>query len=119
MSNKKGQYATTHQPLNKKLAVASYQFQDTSTTPNKLPGVGQYFRAIGFNLNPIREPLKSADCPLCYFKDSFLVRPDSGAFRCTACGAHGNGLVQLHAQLHGITCEQAREQLAAWVEALV
>lgn len=85
-------------------------------THKPLPTVGQYCRAIGLRLKHFNE-WKKADCPFCAFKKAFLIRPLGGAYRCTECGAHGNGLIQLHMELHGINYGQAVDQLAALAEA--
>lgn len=107
---------SANQPQNKNHTCASYQFQSTRTTVSKLPEARRYFMALGLTLKSIVEPLQVTDCPFCCFADGFILRPVTGAWRCTGCGAHGNGLIQLHSQLHCISLELAREQLAALAE---
>lgn len=82
---------------------------------NKIPSVGQYCRANGMTLRHFNE-WKKTDCPLCGVRSAFLIRPDSGAFKCRECGAHGNGLIKLHIELHGGTAVQARAALAKMAE---
>ena len=114
IGHKKGRFAD--RPHSKKHSLASYQFQSTRTTASKLPEPRRYFMALGLALKPIVEPLQVTDCPFCRFADGFVLCPAAGRWRCTGCGAHGDGLVQLHMELHGISLEQARGQLAALAE---
>lgn len=113
-SHKKGQFAD--RPKNKKHSLASYQFQSASTTASKMPELCRYFQALGMHVFTVREPLLASDCPFCFCKNSMLLSPESQAYRCTGCGSHGSGLVQLHAQLHQITPEQARIELERLAE---
>ncbi len=114
-ARKKGRFAD--RPHSKKHSLASYQFQSTSTTSNKLPEPRRYFMALGLVLKPMIEPLQVTDCPFCRFADGFVLCPATGGWRCTGCGAHGNGIVKLHSQLHSISMGQAQEQLAALANA--
>lgn len=86
-------------------------------THKPLPTVGQYCRAIGVTLKHYNEWKKGDPCPFCRVKTGFLIRPDCGAFKCRECGAQGNGIIQLHMELHGINYGQALNQLAALAEA--
>ena len=113
-ANKKGKLVD--RPKNKKHSHASYQFQSMTGTGNQLPDPRRYFRALGMELKPVNEPLHVSTCPICGFIDGMLMRPTTGAWRCTGCGSHGNGIIALHMQLHGVNYAQAVEQIAALAE---
>lgn len=82
---------------------------------SKMPSVGQYCRAHGMSLKHFNE-WKRTWCPLCSVRNSFLIRPENGAYRCLECGAKGNSLIKLHSELHRNTPEQAMVQLARMAE---
>lgn len=116
---KEGQPIYTSQP-NKSESIAKPLYPliaNNGATSRPLPTVGQYCRSIGLKLKPYTE-WKKSDCPFCGWINGFLIRPDCGAFKCRKCGAHGNGLIQLHMQLHRLTYYKAYNQLAAWVGAM-
>lgn len=96
--------------------MSGYQLQFASANTTKIPAFRRYFHALGLPLNTFEQPLLVGDCPICSSKESMLISPETQAFRCTGCGSHDNGLVQLHAQLYRITTEQAREQLVRMAE---
>lgn len=82
----------------------------------KMPTISRYCLSIGVKLKHYNEWKKGDHCPFCGVKLAFLIRPDSGAFKCLGCGAKGNGLIQLHMDLHGVDYGQALNQLAALAE---
>lgn len=86
---------------------------DTPRSKAKLPSVGQYCRAMKMKLYHFTE-WKQADCPCCCAKKAFLIRPDSGAFKCRNCGIKGGGLIILHMKLTGLSYQKACAQLYCW-----
>lgn len=114
-SQKNGRGTLTPQPLQQQTITKSDSPQSYpvyASNGRRLPSTGAYARAIGMRLHHFNE-WKKADCPFCAFKKAFLIRPLGGAYRCTACGAHGSGLIQLHAELYGLDFSTAMNELAA------
>ena len=55
---------------------------------------------------------------LCPFHDdthaSLSIHVDSGGYFCHACGAKGGDVLDFHMQKHGLTFEDAAQELGAW-----
>ena len=82
--------------------------------PDRLPDAAGYFSEQGITLLG-RGEWRSALCPFHEdSKPSLRVRPESGAFRCMACGAHGGDVLAFHMQRHGLDFVQAAKALGAW-----
>lgn len=83
---------------------------------NRLPSPVEYYNQQGLKLTGGGE-WKSVVCP---FHDdtrpSLRVRPDTGAFRCMACGAHGGDVLAFHMLRHGLRFIEAAKVLGAWEE---
>lgn len=88
----------------------------SATHTKRLPTVGAYCRSIGLKLTHYAEWKRGKRCPFCESEKGFLIRCDSGAFKCHDCGAKGNGIIKLHMQLHGVSEVQARAELARMAE---
>lgn len=115
---KKGQLVYTSQPPAIQPRIAEAVFHQKVKHSRPTPTVGQYYRVLHMKLKHFNE-WKKGRCHFCGFKDAFLIRPDSGAYKCRKCGVKGNGLIQLHMELSGISYGQARDQLAAMVEVAI
>ena len=81
-----------------------------------LPIVSQYFSSQNLELQGHGE-WQSAVCPFHNDrKPSLRVRPESGSFKCMACGAHGGDVLAFHMQRHNLSFIQAAKDLGAWRE---
>lgn len=78
------------------------------------PNALRYFARIGLQLHGHGDWL-NAICP--FHPDSrpsLRVRPDTGAFRCMACGAHGGDVIAFEMLRTGKDFKSAVRTLGAW-----
>ena len=81
---------------------------------SRLASPPAYFDSIGLKLIGKGE-WRSALCP--FHEDtrpSLRVRPESGAFRCMACGAHGGDVLAFERLRTGKGFAEAARNLGAW-----
>ena len=80
----------------------------------RLPSPSAYFDRIGLKLNG-RGEWRSALCPFHDDKHpSLRVQYTQGAFRCMACGAHGQDVLAFHRLRTGLGFADAARALGAW-----
>lgn len=74
----------------------------------------RYFARIGLTLHGAG-PWRSALCPFhSDSRPSLRVRPDTGAFRCMVCGAHGGDVIAFEMRRTGKDFKSTARALGAW-----
>jgi predicted RNA-binding Zn-ribbon protein involved in translation (DUF1610 family) len=88
---------------------------DYSPRTVALPRPVDYYPKVGVHLRK-RNEWRVARCPFCGDRHAILalrVRIDTGAFKCTACGIKGGGIVDFHSLLFDMSRWDARRALSA------